>query len=566
LPSYAYVLLSTSESDYIPSIKAASPGTKVLAYQSASEADDNCSPAAVAALNCATPISYQQAQAHDAANPSDPWVLRKSDGSSLTMPGYPANHVVNVGSASYQQQWVANVLAMLRSRGFDGVYMDSVLGSISGTGAFPTLYPSDAAWETAMRDFVARVGPTLKSQGFYVLANAYEKGPDDGSGDVHWWSSIAPYVNGLQSEYWEEVSTDAATPYDTNPCCWTGHWLSWLGLADAAQSNGADFFAAGKGTATNTQLMSYLRGSYLLVWNGSGGGFSYTHEPADGNDPSNPAWTTFIGTPTGARYQVGVGWRRDYTGGTVIVDPDPSTPVTVNLGATYQTTSGAGVSSITVQPHSAAILSTGAALQPPPSAPVSGGGGSAGGGAAGGGSGAGGGGSGAAGGGGAAGGNRGAGGGGGGGAGTTAGGGGGGAAPAAGTDAAGTSAAAAAGAPAITIAVAPPRSEVSSSSPLALVGPAKVLKTGSAHPILQVTAKLRRRAHLRIALADRQGHVLARWEVTAREGAVKLSLALPAAARKTTRAVLTVTVAGSARTVPVVATRSHGSVRRYTSQ
>jgi len=356
LPSYSYVLLSPSESGYIAGIKAGSPATKVLSYFSAMEAMDYC----------ACPISYQQALAHDASSPGDPWLLYSASGQSLTMPSYPSNHLVNVGSASYQQAWTAAVAASLRAGGFDGLYLDSVLGRISDTGTSPTLYSSDAAWETAMRSFVAYVGPALKSQGFYVLANSYKSGPNDGTDDIAWWASLAPYVSGLQSEYWEQAA-DAVTPFDTNPCCWTGHWLNWLKLADAAQQNGADFFTVDKGTASNTQLMGYLRGSYLLVWNGQGGGFSYAHEPDDGVDAWNPAWTTSLGTPTGARYQVGVSWRRDYSGGTVVVNPDPSSAQTVDLGGSYQTIAGATVSSITLQPHTAALLTGPLGGAPPPS-------------------------------------------------------------------------------------------------------------------------------------------------------------------------------------------------------
>src|SRR5205085_5207782 len=103
LPNYSYVLLSPGDSSYIAAIKAKSPGTKVLMYASATEAVEGCS----------CPISYENALAHDASNPSDPWVLRSSTGASLTMPFYPANHLMNVGSASYQQQWTSLVASQL---------------------------------------------------------------------------------------------------------------------------------------------------------------------------------------------------------------------------------------------------------------------------------------------------------------------------------------------------------------------------------------------------------------------------------------------------------------------
>ena len=41
-------------------------------------------------------------------------------------------------------------------------------------GVHPDNYPSDAAWENAMRGFIAANGPKLKAQGLYVLANTYK--------------------------------------------------------------------------------------------------------------------------------------------------------------------------------------------------------------------------------------------------------------------------------------------------------------------------------------------------------------------------------------------------------
>ena len=223
---------------------------------------------------CRSAITYQQALAHDSAYPNDPWVLRNSAGASITAPAYPNAHLANVGSASYQQQWITNVVAVIKKYGFDGVYIDSVLGQISGWsgGVMPTKYPSETAWEGAMKSFVTAVGPAVKAQGLYVLANAYKAGPNDGSANIAWYRTIAPYLSGLQAEYFEQAGSSKVL-YDTNPCCWTGHWLSHLDQAAAVQDAGADFFAGMKGSSGETGKMMYGKASFLLVWNGSGGGF-----------------------------------------------------------------------------------------------------------------------------------------------------------------------------------------------------------------------------------------------------------------------------------------------------
>jgi len=334
-------------------IHAVSPTTRVLGYKSGTDLLDNCG---ASTDMCASGITYQEAVAHDEGNPADPWLLRDAAGKSLTAPAYPHSHLANVGSSSYQQQWLRNVTGALARYKLNGVYIDSVLGTITGWsgGAVPTKYPTDASWEAAMRSFMAAVGPALKRKNLYVLVSAYKAGTNDSSTVVPWWQTIAPYVNGLQSEYWEQNPTKLSQPFDTDPRVWTGHWVSWLALGDTANKSGVDFFAVQKGTRNSTQMMTYGKASYLLVWNGRGGG--YVWSPTDGSDPWRLAYTRDIGKPQGARYVVGVGWRRNYSGGTVLVNPHYSSAQTFVLGRKYVMPSGQTVTSVLLRPHTGMIL------------------------------------------------------------------------------------------------------------------------------------------------------------------------------------------------------------------
>ena len=91
---------------------------------------------------CSSAITYQQALAHDSAYPNDPWVLKNSSGASIVAPAYKNSHLANVGSASYQKQWLANVTRVIKKFGFDGVYIDSVLGQIGGLVGWGPCRPS----------------------------------------------------------------------------------------------------------------------------------------------------------------------------------------------------------------------------------------------------------------------------------------------------------------------------------------------------------------------------------------------------------------------------------------
>ena len=74
-----------SVSSLIAKIKSASPQTKVLNYKEPMGLADDCgTPVDI----CRTGITYQQAAAHDSANPGDPWILRDSSGKPIPNRSY----------------------------------------------------------------------------------------------------------------------------------------------------------------------------------------------------------------------------------------------------------------------------------------------------------------------------------------------------------------------------------------------------------------------------------------------------------------------------------------------
>ena len=352
LHRYASVVLGKGEFPYVGRIKQLSPQTKVLVYDTTTQFVDNCLPAS--SWMCPA-ITYQRALAHDARHPGDPWILKDASGKSLVSPYHRQDHLANVGSRSYQREWVRRAAAAARRGKFDGVMIDNVTARVSDWthGPYPTLYPTNESWERAMRSFVRFAGPALRARGLYVLTNAFKGGPSDGSADVAWWKWVARYVDGLMAEFWEQSPLDLKL-FDTNPCCWTGNWYGWLRLAAAAQRSGADFFPLQYGPSGDVRTMTYGKASFLLVWDGSGGG--YVYEPQNAADPWNPAWTASIGKPSGKRRRVGVGWRRRYTRGLVLINPDPSREQRVRLDGRFAGVGGPVSGSVTLQPVSALIL------------------------------------------------------------------------------------------------------------------------------------------------------------------------------------------------------------------
>jgi hypothetical protein len=300
---YSYVVVDRSHGRAVAGI----PGTS-LVYMSGAD---------IARFN--TGVAHQRAEAKG-------WLLRDADGNLLEAADYEHVQLADVGNRAYQQEWLRNTLAFLRTTKVDGVFIDDVMADIrswSGRKEFPAKYPSQAAWETAMASFMQAVGPTLKAKGYYVLANAdgyihHDTRSDNGSLTVNWWRRLAPSVSGLLTEYWVQNPNDYGQ-LRTEGSEWFNQWTGWQRLVSVAQRAGVDFFGFMYGASDDQRAMRYGKASFLLDWNRDGGAFVYT--TTDGSNPYHAVWATDIGRPLRSKVQISPGvWRRAFARGVVVVN------------------------------------------------------------------------------------------------------------------------------------------------------------------------------------------------------------------------------------------------------
>jgi hypothetical protein len=266
------------------------------------------------------------------------WLLKDSSGHYLVNQTY-GTYCADVGSSAYQQAWIRTVSGYLAARrGIDGIFIDNTIPDPRPEcGRYPAKYPSTAAYSAAMLSFVKAVHTALHRRGYYVALNASGYIPGDPNSDTSantqtWWKRLGPYTNGLMNEYYGETptGTDQLRPSGS---AWYQQWDSWQQLIGLAQSMGDNFIGLEKGSSTNTAAMTYGKASFLLEWNGGGSVFMYS---ARGGDPTNGAWTRAIGKPARAKVRVGVGWKRAYTGGKVLVNPSATASQTFTVkGQSY---------------------------------------------------------------------------------------------------------------------------------------------------------------------------------------------------------------------------------------
>ena len=336
---YRYIVLNAWNYRQIPKIRTADPGVEIYVYKDMSSTrsyachdgkDDRLLP---------TGIGYCWAERHHPG-----WFLGDETRSRIEWRGYPGHWWMDVGIRAYQRTWRSNVLSELRRKGWDGVMVDNAILDpryYLGEGESIPKYPSVRAYRSATRAFLRTVGPDIRSGGFGFVPNI--GGADATAMLLHRWSV---YTTGFLREHWSRYGTGSGAPFGG----WD--WDRQMAQMDAVERVEKTWLCVTYGATTDGRLMEYAQASFLLAWNGTSGALFYRPEQGD---PWAPDWTTDVGVPTAPRYAVGEAWRRDFSAGTVVVNPSQA-QVTIQLGGTYATTEGARVDEITLGPATGAVL------------------------------------------------------------------------------------------------------------------------------------------------------------------------------------------------------------------
>jgi hypothetical protein len=266
------------------------------------------------------------------------WLLHDAYGNEIGYGGYSGNLLDNIGNVSFQNDFKQRALNFLALHpGVNGVYFDNFqmdIRNYNSAASYPVydqnnnlLWSSNADLQNAEISFISNVGSALKAAGYVVGVNAKgfipgNSASNDSTLSKQWMDRYAPYVSASMIEYWQQNGSDHRV-FLSGGDAWYHQWDSWQSLESYAQSKGLEFWPVSYISKTELAQCRYLRGSYLLEWNGKG---SIMISSWDGSDIWNSCTAVDVGLPSGAKYQVASGvWRRDFTGGYVIVNPTWST-------------------------------------------------------------------------------------------------------------------------------------------------------------------------------------------------------------------------------------------------
>jgi len=337
LARYRYVILNSWQAPLIPALKASNPGLKALVYKDFSfTVSDGCD-------NGTGGVGYCSA--------SPGWFLTDPNGKRLNSAGYPNAWMMDVGNSAYQGAWLSNVLADLRSGDWDGVFMDDTNADMSWHLGGRTIarYPTAVAWRTATRSMLSKVGPALISAGFLAVPNLSTPWAADYDAQAT-WSDWLRFTSGAAQEYYGKWGMGSSGWFAGSD------WTFRQRFQELTEQAGKIFLGITYAPRGDTRTMTWARANFLLFDQPAyGGALVFELTDPEAQDPYSSAWTADVGTPLGARFKVGPAWRRNFTDGTVLVNPTSST-VTVKLDRAYVREDGRTATSVKLGPTSGAIL------------------------------------------------------------------------------------------------------------------------------------------------------------------------------------------------------------------
>jgi hypothetical protein len=334
--AYRYLELNAWEADRAVALKAQYPGLRVLVYKDMSSTRSYAVRNGVDDAELPAGVGFVEASSHPE------WFLKDTTGARMEWP-YGGHWWMDVADPGYQQRWLANVKADLAAGPWDGVVIDNVMASPEWYLGGRTIakYPTKAAYEAATESFLKAVGPQLTATGKLAIGNISDAWPAT-------WDRWTALLSGGNHEH--SFSWNNGVLYGGND------WLARVEEIERTQRAGRIHSATSEATSTDVRALTYIRASWLMAWDGGASGSVQLVSLKDRTDPWNDVAATDLGLPVGPRRLVGGAWRRDFTGGTSLVNPTSST-LTVAL-ETPQTDARTGrrLDEVRLPPHSAALL------------------------------------------------------------------------------------------------------------------------------------------------------------------------------------------------------------------
>jgi len=282
------------------------------------------------------------------------------DGSGNRIQGVQfATWLLDPTSADAVNAQAAAASQALAKSGYDGVFLDT-LGPAALNPEFVKSLPVNPAtgavwtasdWVNATASLAgqiaAKVGKPVIGNGLRDGKNYYSPGT---------YQLLRTGMRGAMAEAWLRGGTNPITSYPKEAV-----WKQNIDAVVDAGASGGSFLAVTKVWTDGTQAQKdawykYAVASFLMGNDGNAS-LAFTYVTGDAT-VVHPLDHLDLGAPLGPYAKVANVYQRSFTGGRVFVNPQSKYTYTVPLGGTYHLLDGTAVTSVTLAPNAAEILTT----------------------------------------------------------------------------------------------------------------------------------------------------------------------------------------------------------------
>ncbi|MEW6716763.1 MAG: putative glycoside hydrolase [Chloroflexota bacterium] len=236
------------------------------------------------------------------------WFLLDVNGNRIMSSG--GFVLMDPGNPEWRAFWLGRAQQSQETLGWDGVFLDNVEASMSKHSRREVTlanYPDDASFQAAVEGFLSYIYTSyFRPRGRPLLANIISLR------EPSVWFRYLQYLDGAMVEAWAVDWSDGyLTPEE---------WEEQLRLAEETQALGKEIVLVSQGDPNDIQRQQFAFACYLLV---TAGRASFRYSLADHHREIwlYPVYDIDFGEPLGWRYPSGDVWKRDFTNGSVTVDP-----------------------------------------------------------------------------------------------------------------------------------------------------------------------------------------------------------------------------------------------------
>lgn len=194
---------------------------------------------------------------------------------------------------------------------WDGVFLDNIEVTFAfreQSGKMPAAYPDEASYQVAVQGFIK-----FLYNGYFQPQDKLLYGNLTARNSENDWTTYLTYLDGVMHEGW---SIDWPEGYR-----WPPTWESQMALAEQTQMLGKFIVLVAQGRHEDLDLQKFAYASYLLINRGRAA-FRYAHADHYREPWYYDTYDLDLGEPLGQRYQDGEAWRREFTKGSVMVNPN----------------------------------------------------------------------------------------------------------------------------------------------------------------------------------------------------------------------------------------------------